>query len=72
LHLYLDDRQNVEIRASTSCCDAFFHLAPESQYVHDLQVEAESLGFDVLERFRSVYPGSYSGVLLKTFDLRNH
>jgi len=67
LHVYMTGERKLEIRASTSCCDAFQHLRKDSPYVDEVQAETEFLGSDIIERFRSVYPGSYSGIPLRTF-----
>lgn len=67
LHVYVGESSTMEIRASTSCCDAYKLLNENSPYVDEVQAEAEGLGSSMIEKFRSVYPGSYSGIPLRNF-----
>jgi hypothetical protein len=66
LHVYVNDDRCLEIRASTSCCEAFKLLNRDSVFVTEVQTEMEVLGAPMIERFRSAYPGSYSGMTLRT------
>jgi len=68
LHVYTGEKQeNLEIRASTSCCTAYQHLPSDSPYVDVVEEESKRLGDDLIRKFRKVYPGSYSGILLRSF-----
>jgi hypothetical protein len=68
LHVYKGEKENLEIRASTSCCTAFQHLPGDSPYVDVVEEESRQLGDSLIRKFRDVYPGSYSGVSLRTFS----
>jgi|GEM_PF-1066228 len=69
LHVYTQDEGKFEVRASTSCCSAFKHLNQESPYVSEVQAESEAIGAIIIKKFREVYPGSYSGIPLRTFKM---
>ena len=69
LHVYTKaEDASLEIRASTSCCTAYQHINSESPCVNDVEAESRTLGAELINRFRSVYPGSYSGIPLRSFQ----
>jgi len=65
LHIYTTENTDLDIRASTSCCEAYKHLGADSAYVDAVESEVEQLGVDLVRKFRAVYPGSYSGISLR-------
>ena len=67
LHIYTGADDSLEIRVSTSCCDAYKSIPPESPLVASLKKEALQLGRELLKKFRDVYSGSYNGRLLERF-----
>jgi hypothetical protein len=66
LHAYVGDSQTVEIRVSTSCCPAYLQINDASPCLDSVEADIRTLGFDIVHEFRQIYPGSYSGVLLRT------
>jgi hypothetical protein len=68
LHVYTGEGDNLDIRVSTSCCTAYQNLSADSPYVDSIERESKQLGDSLIRRFRNVYPGSYSGISLKTFN----
>jgi hypothetical protein len=71
LHVYDNERQQLEIRISESCCGAHHCLdgsrAEESEAELDkIEARARTIGLDVIRRFREAYRGSYSSRKLRT------
>ena len=69
LHVYTTETETLDIRVSTSCCDAYKNISADSAYVDAVESEVEQLGAALIRDFRSVYPGSYSGVSLRKIDI---
>ena len=62
LHVYrAADQDQLEVRVSTSCCQAHTHITADSTLVDDVVSAVDDLGADLFYRFRAVYQGSYSG-----------
>jgi hypothetical protein len=69
LHIYTADSGELDIRVSTSCCDAYKLISKDSPYVDSLEGEVRNLGSQIIRDFRAVYPGSYSGVSLRRISV---
>ncbi len=67
LHIYKGEDVGLEIRVSTSCCDAHNVISPSSPLVSSLKNEADHLGRELIRRFRDAYSGSYDGKLIERF-----
>ena len=65
LHIYTTDTEDLDIRVSTSCCNAYKHISADSAYVDAVEAEVGKMGVELIGKFRAVYPGSYSGVSLR-------
>lgn len=65
LHVYTTESSDLEIRVSSSCCDGYLHIQPDTPYVDGVIDEVKVLGSELIRNFRGVYPGSYSGIALR-------
>lgn len=58
LHVYQNE-DHLEIRASSSCCDAFRALDDRHPYVDHIEEQAGKIGSGLLRELRKKYAGSY-------------
>lgn len=65
IHVYQGERDNLEIRVSTSCCEAYRHITNESTLLNDVKQVLAERGFDIFRRFRSAYKGGYENRLVE-------
>jgi len=54
-HVFASDADGLEVRLSTTCCDAHEAHTPESPYPSLIAEEVERIGFDVIRAFRKAY-----------------
>lgn len=64
LHVYLNNRNQLEIRISEDCCGAHTCLncdaaAATETEVLKIETKARLMGLDLIRQFRQVYQGSY-------------
>lgn len=61
LHVYQGQDESLDIRVSTTCCDAYKHIPSDSSLVDDVEAGVERLGKEIFFDFRKAFPGTLPG-----------
>jgi Fe-S-cluster containining protein len=54
-HVFVDEADGLEVRLSTSCCDAHKVHHTNSPHLKMIEAAANHIGFDVIREFRRMY-----------------
>jgi Fe-S-cluster containining protein len=60
LHVYVTPEDGLEIRVSTSCCEAYKNTAGLARYADEIADKVPEIGEETLRAFRRSYGGSYA------------
>ena len=67
-HVYLDDKQEVEIRYSDTCCQAYQEIeAHRDEAIHYAREQLTHYNEETIRAFRNTYNGSYGTKYLCTW-----
>lgn len=68
-HVYANKHDELEVRVSSGCCNAFQFHEPSSGYADMVVNEAREIGYDVLRAFREAFPGRCPSLLVQQIEV---